>query len=349
MMPQQSASVPVGMRAPVGVRDGGVEDEGGGEDERGAVREDLASTPSVSPSPGAAALRRYAHASATASVPGRVPLLVGSYQTGVFAAQEDGPGRAAAPEREGSFTEEASVDSTQSRSTDDEDDLEVPLVDGARRPRAGADAGAEGEWTPVGGQRGAPAHWLTPDLAKGLLYGLINFVVMVPTLVSYAGIVLRAPAYKAHPELMPKFVSLMYLSSACQQVVFSLLSPLTFAIGQVQDVGLILISAIATDVAARGSAAGLGIDAIVATVLTFSTLFTLVVGILIVLTGKLGLARYIQMLPLRCERSRIAPSPRHASPPSLRPQRRQRRGPQPPPAPASQSPVVVERWRLNTR
>ena len=32
--------------------------------------------------------------------------------------------------------------------------------------------------------------------------------------------------------------------------------------------------------------------------LTFSTLFTLVVGLLIVLTGKLGLARYIQMLPL---------------------------------------------------
>ena len=268
MQRQQSASLPVssrssGIHVPLNTRGAVilVEDE---DDERDQTtiagsREDASASASVSPSPGTAMMMK-----AHASVPGRVPLLVGS-----FSSHDDGRWAAAVdygqrPEQKsfGSDAQAMFMDANEA------DDLEGPLL-GSRQPSPAWSADA----SPEGGIQDAQLHppkllgmsanWLTPELARGLLYGVINFIVMVPTLVSYAGIVLRAPLYKQYPYLMPRFISLMYLSSACQQIVFSLLSPLTFAIGQVQDVGLILISAIATDVAVRGSAAGLGVEAIV--------------------------------------------------------------------------------------
>ena len=270
MQRQQSASLPVssrsgGIHVPLNTRGAVilVEDEDDEWDQTtiAGSREDASASASVSPSPGTAMMMK-----AHASVPGRVPLLVGS-----FSSHDDGRGAAAVddgrrPEQK-SFGSDAQAMFMDAHSNE-ADDLEGPLL-GSRQPSPAWSADA----SPEGGLQDAQLHppklmgmsanWLTPELARGLLYGVINFIVMVPTLVSYAGIVLRAPLYKQYPYLMPRFISLMYLSSACQQIVFSLLSPLTFAIGQVQDVGLILISAIATDVAVRGSAAGLGIDAIV--------------------------------------------------------------------------------------
>ena len=57
---------------------------------------------------------------------------------------------------------------------------------------------------------------------------------------------LQAPVYAPHLAIL---VKLMFLSSAIHQLVFVLSSGLPFAVGQVQDVGLIFLSAMATSVA----------------------------------------------------------------------------------------------------
>lgn len=68
--------------------------------------------------------------------------------------------------------------------------------------------------------------------------------------------------------------------------------------GQVQDVGLIFISAMATDVVARCMAAGAAPAATLATTLVTLTLATGVVGALIVAVGALKLASLVQFVPL---------------------------------------------------
>lgn len=56
----------------------------------------------------------------------------------------------------------------------------------------------------------------------------------------------QAPVYAPHLALLAK---LLFLSSAIHQLIFVLASSLPFAVGQVQDVGLIFLSAMASSVA----------------------------------------------------------------------------------------------------
>lgn len=59
---------------------------------------------------------------------------------------------------------------------------------------------------------------------------------------------LQEPVYRPYLTLLAKLV---FLSSAIHQLVFVLSSTLPFAVGQVQDVGLIFLSAMATSVAGK--------------------------------------------------------------------------------------------------
>lgn len=58
--------------------------------------------------------------------------------------------------------------------------------------------------------------------------------------------VLQAPAYQSFLDPMAK---LALFASAIHQLVFTLKSTLPFAVGQVQDVGLIFLSAMASSIA----------------------------------------------------------------------------------------------------
>jgi sulfate permease, SulP family len=95
---------------------------------------------------------------------------------------------------------------------------------------------------------------------------------------------------------MPALTKLVLLSSAMHQLAFTLGSTLPFAIGQVQDAGLILLSKITTNIAAR--LAGEPDAVIVSTAVTVTALATAVLGLCLVVIGKLKLARFVAFLPM---------------------------------------------------
>ncbi|GFH27092.1 STAS domain-containing protein, partial [Haematococcus lacustris] len=109
---------------------------------------------------------------------------------------------------------------------------------------AGGAAGgaAQGE---EGGQGG---------VLKALVIGFINVTVGLPSLIALAAIVFKAPVYAAYLGALCKF---LFLAAGVHQLVFVLLSSQPFAIGQVQDVGLIFLSAMASSVAVIGAELGL--------------------------------------------------------------------------------------------
>lgn len=87
--------------------------------------------------------------------------------------------------------------------------------------------------------------------------------------------------------ILSDMVKLVFLSSGVHQVIFSVKSTLPYAVGQVQDVGLIFLSAMATSVVKACKQAGQERDVTQGTVLVTLLLTTLLVGVLIILTGKL--------------------------------------------------------------
>ena len=84
---------------------------------------------------------------------------------------------------------------------------------------------------------------------KAAMYGVINAVVCAPVMIGFAAIIFRHPAFHADPAVYPALVKLVLFSSMVHQAAFSGFSSLPFAIGQVQDAGLIFLSKMASDLA----------------------------------------------------------------------------------------------------
>lgn len=76
-----------------------------------------------------------------------------------------------------------------------------------------------------------------------VLYGLINATIVLPVLMSFGAIIYRDPAFAPYMNLL---VKLTVASGIIHQLCFSTLSSLPFAVGQVQDAGLIFLSGMAT-------------------------------------------------------------------------------------------------------
>ena len=132
-------------------------------------------------------------------------------------------------------------------------------------------------------------------MAHGALYGTICAIVNLPSLVSFTGIVFFAPVFFAK---MPQLVKMFYLASAIQQAVFVLVGTLPFAVGQVQDVGLIILSSMAQSIASRCAADGVGEAKMLTTTLLFLAFSTICVGLCVGLASKVGISRYLQQVPL---------------------------------------------------
>lgn len=90
--------------------------------------------------------------------------------------------------------------------------------------------------------------WLEAQF-KAMLYGIINMVVVTPVMIGFAAIIFRHNAFHKDPAVYAQLVKLVLFSSAVHQTAFTSFSSLPFAIGQVQDAGLIFLSQIASDVA----------------------------------------------------------------------------------------------------
>jgi SulP family sulfate permease len=130
---------------------------------------------------------------------------------------------------------------------------------------------------------------------KASVYGLINSVSLLPVMFSFATIIFADPIFQ--PQITT-LIKLVLFSSIVHQIVFTSLSSLNFAVGQVQDAGLIFLSKMSTDIVNSMQKEGKGPEEIYTTVLYTLTLSTALLGIALILTGVFKMANLVQYLPL---------------------------------------------------
>lgn len=133
------------------------------------------------------------------------------------------------------------------------------------------------------------------EVIRAIVFGLINATAGIPALVAYAAIVFRHPSYSPYLDLLCKF---FFLSSAIHQTIFCLISTLPFAMGQVQDVGIIFLSAMSTSIAGLALDSGRSAADALGTSLLTMTLSTFVVGMGTWLVAHKSLASFVKYIPL---------------------------------------------------
>ena len=124
-----------------------------------------------------------------------------------------------------------------------------------------------------------------------IVYALVNVSVSIPCLYGYSGIIYRAGVFQ---PALPELAKLVILSSAVHQLVFSAKSSLPFAIAQVQDAGLIFLSAMASRIAANTQSAK---EAVATTVVCLS-LATASLGLCVWAVGRFRLANVVTLIPM---------------------------------------------------
>lgn len=127
-----------------------------------------------------------------------------------------------------------------------------------------------------------------------VLYGLINATIVLPVVMSFGNIIYRDDAFR---DYMPVLIKLTLVSGFVHQLCFSSLSSLKFAVGSVQDAGLIFLSSMAKDMADFCHKQGYDDTTMLATVTVGLALAAATLGVGLVIIAKLKLAGYVQMLP----------------------------------------------------
>ncbi len=127
------------------------------------------------------------------------------------------------------------------------------------------------------------------------IYGLVNVVLAAPVLYGFTSIIFSANVYAPYRGGL---VKLLLLSSAVHQLTMSIVSGFPFAIGQVQDAGIIFLHKLTLNVANKLEADGEPPEVILATALMVTSLATLSLGFAMILAGKLKLARFVSYLPV---------------------------------------------------
>ncbi|TYZ59966.1 hypothetical protein PybrP1_002443, partial [[Pythium] brassicae (nom. inval.)] len=189
-----------------------------------------------------------------------------------------------------------------------------PALSGAARPRPSANtprapsarrrrSSWQDDATPLLPVRAVqqPSDPVNPDdnsalanVTNALLYGVINSILTIPCMYGYAAIIFSHPDFAS---FMPALSKLVMFSSVVHQVMFTLLSSLPFAIGQVQDAGLIFLSAIASSICAS-LGESVPLEAKVTTVVVTIGLATAALGVCLVLLGRFKLAGLVSYLPM---------------------------------------------------
>merc|ERR1712127_1149549 len=90
----------------------------------------------------------------------------------------------------------------------------------------------------------------------------------------------------------------MGISGVVHQIVFSTFSSLPFAVGQVQDAGLIFLSQISTNIVKYCIQNGYDAETTISTVTVGLSLCTFLLGIALIIIGRLQLVSIVQKLPM---------------------------------------------------
>ena len=109
-------------------------------------------------------------------------------------------------------------------------------------------------------------------------------------MISFASIIFRDHAFS---PFMPSLIKLVLFSSLVHQLSFTLFSSLPFAVGQVQDAGLIFLSSMASSIVGAVNEENL-----IPTTLFLLSASTAGLGVMLMLIGKLRLASVVQFLPM---------------------------------------------------
>lgn len=127
-----------------------------------------------------------------------------------------------------------------------------------------------------------------------IMYGLINATIVLPVVMSFGNIIYQNEFFEPY---MPVLIKLTLVSGVIHQLCFSSLSSLKFAVGSVQDAGLIFLSAMATDMVTILKSHGHKDETILATVTICLGLAAAILGMGLIVLGRLRLAGYVQLLP----------------------------------------------------
>ena len=127
-----------------------------------------------------------------------------------------------------------------------------------------------------------------------ITYGLINSAIVLPVLISFGSIIYHDDFFRPY---IPLLVKLCVVSGTVHQICFSTFSSLPFAVGQVQDAGLIFLSKIASDLVRRCKEEGHDDEEILATVTIGLGLCTVLLGLGLLIIGYFKLASTVQLLP----------------------------------------------------
>lgn len=124
------------------------------------------------------------------------------------------------------------------------------------------------------------------------LYGIINGILVIPISISFTTIIFRHDYYQF---ALPTLIKLVIFSSMIHQVSFSALSTLPYSIGQVQDAGLIFLSAMSASIANQLIETP---DSIIPTCLFAISIYTAALGIVLIVLGHFRMASIVQYIPM---------------------------------------------------
>lgn len=128
-----------------------------------------------------------------------------------------------------------------------------------------------------------------------VIYAFINVIISAPSLYGYAAVIFNNPIFDNHMNALSKLV---IFSSLVHQLGFTLFSGLDYAIGTVQDAGLIFLSHMANTIADRMAEDGHSEEEILSTTLVLLCMGTACLGVVLIMMGKFGVADAVAYLPM---------------------------------------------------
>lgn len=128
-----------------------------------------------------------------------------------------------------------------------------------------------------------------------IIYAVVNIIISVPGLYGYSSVIFNHPVFADYMNALPKLV---IFSSCIHQLGFTLFSTLPFAIGTVQDAGLIFLSAMSNILAEEILSNGGTAEEVLSTTLVLLPMGTACLGALLMLMGRFRLADAVAYLPM---------------------------------------------------
>jgi hypothetical protein len=128
-----------------------------------------------------------------------------------------------------------------------------------------------------------------------IVYAFVNVIISAPGLYGYTAVIFNHHIFQPHMNALSKLV---IFSSLIHQLGFLLFSSLDFAIGTVQDAGLIFLSSMAHTIAKQMLMDGHSEEEILSTTCVLLSLGTAALGVVLVLMGKFRLADAVSYLPM---------------------------------------------------